>query len=112
MGLQPIDLQTMYTQLDKISKSTVAEQQGAQLARAMRQDETQRQELLRSEIVNELRADNEAIQAVDDKGRRNGAEQKRRGKKKNAGAQDEEAEAAEPQVFTESYLGQHVDVSG
>ncbi|GMO50157.1 MAG: hypothetical protein Pg6C_13510 [Treponemataceae bacterium] len=111
MGLQPIDLQTMYTQLDKISKSTVAEQQGAQLARAMRQDETQRQEFLRSETVNELHTDNEAIGTVDDKGRGSGAEQKRRGKKKRPDA-PEETVAAEPANLAEPYLGQHIDVSG
>jgi hypothetical protein len=112
MGLQPLDLQTMYTQLDKISKNAVAEQQGAQLARAMRQDETQKQEFLRSETVKELQTDKEAVSAVDDRGGRNSREQQKRKHKKPDDSTGEEPESATRTVFTESYLGQHIDVSG
>jgi hypothetical protein len=111
MGLQPIDLQTMYTQLDKISKTAVAEQQGAQLARVMRQDETQKQEFLRSEIVKELQTDKEAVAAVGDRGKKNDSERQKRKNKKNTEAQEESQSAPRP-ALAESYLGQHIDVSG
>jgi hypothetical protein len=111
MAIQPIDLQTIYTQLDKVSKSTVAQQQGAHLARAIQQDEQQRQESLRSETVKELRAGNEGIAAVDERDGGNTQEQKR-GKKQNGRGDSPDEKNRGQFSFTESHLGQHIDVTG
>ena len=111
MAIQPIDLQTIYTQLDKVSKSTVAQQQGAHLARAIQQDEQQKQELLRSETVKELRSDNEGIAPVDEREGGNQQGQKR-GKKQNERGDSQDEKDRGQFLFTESHLGQHIDVTG
>jgi hypothetical protein len=110
MAIQPIDLQTIYTQLDKVSKSTVAQQQGAHLARAIEQDEQQKQEFRRSETVKELRADNEGIAAVDDRG--GNKQEQKRGKKQNERGDSQDEKKRGKFFFTESHLGQHIDVTG
>jgi hypothetical protein len=111
MAIQPIDLQTLYTQLDKISKTEVHQQQGMQLARELQRDTLQKQEMLRNETVKELRTDTGNVKSVDDEGGQNAPDSRRKKQKK-------EHETEEPQTEGRYYfiydpqLGRNIDVSG
>ncbi|MDR1784902.1 MAG: hypothetical protein LBR23_00320 [Spirochaetaceae bacterium] len=111
MAIQPIDLQTLYTQLDKVSKTAVQQQQGAQMARELQQDAVQRETLRRSETVKELPGNERSVGAVDDGGG---------GRNDGGGKKKQKRDAPTPQgegdkkyvLVSDASLGSHIDVSG
>jgi hypothetical protein len=99
----------MYSQLDKLAKTAVQQQQGAQLARELQQDAARREALRKSEIVNELRTDNGAVLAVHERGEDQTDSRKKNRRQDQPPAEDEEKNYV---VITEPHLGRHIDVSG
>lgn len=68
MAIQPIDLQTMYQQLNNVSK-TVAGQQQAQLTEAMQQQNTVQKNLENATKVNQASNEKSNAKTVDENGR-------------------------------------------
>ena len=63
MAIAPIDIQTLYTQLDKVSKNVVQQQQGAALQSSMVMDAKMQKEIEHQNVVTETKKDeNEMIQ--------------------------------------------------
>ena len=54
MAIQPIDLQTLYTQMDKVSKNVVHQQQQAQLQGAMQVDGLVKKDIQKSPTVEQM----------------------------------------------------------
>ena len=53
MAIQPIDLQTLYTQMDKVSKNVVQQQQQAQLQGSMQLDGLVKKDIQKSTIIHQ-----------------------------------------------------------
>ena len=68
MGIQPIDLQTMYSQLSNVSKTLAAGQQ-SQLTEAMQQQNNIQRSLENSTKVQQTQTDKTASNIVDKDGR-------------------------------------------
>lgn len=111
MAIQPIDLQTMYTQLGKISKQVVHEQQGAQLQRAIQQEEDTKRLQEKNQAVEKTSMDEEGIPLIQDPHKGTSSEENT-GKKHEPEQQNEESPQEEFQVIKDPNLGQHIDVSG
>lgn len=107
MGIHPIDLQTMYSQIGNIAKTVASQQQGIPLSQAMREASIVRQN---SELASQVHraADNETKSGlISDEGHNSSADQESGGDKKKSEDKDKKKE----QEFRESYLGVHIDIT-
>jgi hypothetical protein len=107
MAIQPIDLQTMYTQLDTVAKAVTHQQQGMHLAASMHAEVKNMQETEKNTAVKELAPENEALNTIND-GTSSG--------KQEPGSDKKKKEAKEAEVVFESIkdpnLGTHIDILG
>jgi len=111
MAIQPIDLQTLFSQIDKVAKAQLAQREGLALQQAMQGVQLQRKTDEQAKTVNEAQnTGDDGTGKVNDQGRKgygNGRE-----KKKNA--EDEAAEAerqARLSAFSDPRLGKKIDIS-
>lgn len=107
MAIQPIDLQTMYSQMNNVAKTVANQQQGTQLVNAMQESKIVRQNLENSAQVHKA-ADNEAKSGqvkADGHGSSNKEGSDNKQKKSDQEQSDKE------NVIRESFLGQHIDIT-
>ena len=111
MAIQPIDLQALFTQLDKVAKAQVVQREGQQIQEAMQQVQSQRklEENIRS--VNESQELGEETEKIKDQQNRGAAANQggTRGKKEE---ESEDAETAKPALIRDPALGRIIDISG
>ncbi len=112
MGIQPIDLQTMYSQLSNVSKTMAAGQQ-SQLTEAMQQQNNIQRSLENSTKVQQTQTDKTDANSVNKDGR--GGSSAFGGKKNNRQNIDENAEKSlDGQGETKSgspYIGTIIDIT-
>ena len=109
MGIQPIDLQTMYTQLSNVSKAMSGAQQ-AQLTEAMQQQGNIQRNLENSAKVQQTSNEKSDTNSVNQNGSNSSGAyggQKHQNNKKN----EEEAEEYRPPKSDSSYLGTIIDIT-
>jgi hypothetical protein len=112
VAIQPIDLQTLYSQLDKIGKTQVQQQQAAQAARESEQIANRHEAEKRLTTVSDVESEDAKTGLVHE---REGAPDQPQERPK--GKPREEPEAAVPEdekkeVITDPNLGKHIDISG
>lgn len=109
MAISPIDLQTLFTQVDKIGRQETAQKSGAAIQQAIQQAQSQRltEEKIRS--VNEAPDQGDGAEGVRDRnGRKAGREA---ASKREAEDEDETEGAEETGVIRDPDLGRNIDVS-
>ena len=109
MGIQPIDLQTMYTQLSNVSKAMSGAQQ-AQLTEAMQQQGNIQRNLENAAKVQQTSNEKSDTNSVNQNGSNSSGAyggQKHQNNKKN----EEEAEEYRPPKSDSSYLGTIIDIT-
>jgi len=113
MAIQPIDLQTLFTQLDKVAKNQAMQREGHQMQESIQQIQVQRK------LEQNIRSVNEAQDLGDEAGKIK--DEKRRGGRENSGGarekneqEDEELPVAEENrdLFKDPALGRNIDISG
>ena len=110
MGIQPIDLQTMYTQLSNVSKAMAGAQQ-AQLTEAMQQQGNIQRSMENAAKVQQTsneKADTNSINQNGSNG--SGAYGQKKQDKKNQNTQEENGEIRPPKSDL-SYLGTIIDIT-
>ena len=120
MAIQPIDLQTIYTQLDKVSKDVSFQQQGVILKNSIVQENEVQKQLNQKEAVKKTQMDEDAqIKLRDDdrrKKQQNGSDEKNEDAEKEA--ETEKAQSNNPylnihfDVIKDPNLGNNLDVTG
>lgn len=108
MGLQPIDLQTMYTQISNAAKMAVNVEHSVALTQKAQQNDAVRKN---EELNNKVQQTGEDQQAasVNQNGHNQGmAGNKNKDKKDDASNEDENKDKFR---LKESYLGQHIDIT-
>ncbi len=109
MPLLPIDLQTLFTQLNQVAKDQTAQKDSVPHAQAAQGQQIVKQMEQRDTRVNEpQRQEEEGAEAVRRKGRREGQgkrQPRERERKKAAPEQKKD-------VFRDPALGSHIDVTG
>lgn len=108
MGLQPIDLQTMYSQISTVARQTAHQQQGVQLSEAMQQVNVVRQNQEKSEKVQQTE-EQEKSGIINQNGKNTSGRQEK--EKKNSDRTDLEPQNPEQSRLKEPYLGQHIDIT-
>jgi len=110
MALQPIDLQTMYSQMANVAQRVASEGQGAALSQSIQSQSAAAQSLLQSQTVQKAAA-NEA-QTGKIKADAKGAQEQASGeKKKKPDSQEDEAPAKKEYEITDPTLGVHINIT-
>ena len=107
MGIQPIDLQTMFAQLDKISNSQVQQTQAAQIQSTLKQEDIARKQTAAKAAVEEPSKLNDGLGSIKDQNRHDNRKQDKRREQEK-----EESEEEKSYIYKDPSLGQHIDVSG
>jgi hypothetical protein len=107
MAISPIDLQTLFTQVDKVGKQESAQKEGAALLQSIQQAKDQQDTDERIRSVNEAQNTGEGAEGIKDKNGRAGQE--------GSGHRKEEAEEKPEDsgdtVIRDPDLGRNIDVS-
>jgi hypothetical protein len=110
MAIQPIDLQTLFTQLDKVGKAQTAQREGLALHEAIQGVQIQRKTEEHIQAVNETQNTGEdGVEKVKDRGSRQQDSGEK--KKKEAGQKESERDEATVPVFCDPRLGRNIDIS-
>ncbi len=110
MGIQPIDLQTMYTQLSNVSKSMAGAQQ-AQLTEAMQQQGNIQRNMENAAKVQQTSNEKADTNSVNQNGSNgSGAYGQKKQEKQNQKTQEESGEIRPPKSDL-SYLGTIIDIT-
>ena len=107
MAIQPIDLQTLYTQMDKVSKNVVQQQQQAQLHGSMEIAGLVEKDIQKSSTVEKTEKQDKLASVKDKQGSRENNE--KHSKKQNG---NEEQEEFVLEVIKDPSLGKTIDISG
>ena len=111
MGIQPIDLQTMYTQLSNVSKSMAGAQQ-AQLTEAMQQQENIQRGLENAAKVQQTSNEKSDTNSVNQNGSNaSGAWGGKKQQDKKQNNNQENFEERRPPKSDNSYLGTIIDIT-
>ncbi|MDR2181328.1 MAG: hypothetical protein LBN92_01460 [Treponema sp.] len=107
MAISPIDLQTLFTQVDKVGKQESAQREGAAIQQSLQQAQVQQRTEDRIRSVNEAQNAGEGAEAIKD----------RRPRQKEGGEKHREEEAPEEEADAENELrdpdlGRNIDVTG
>lgn len=111
MGIQPIDLQTLYSQLGNVSKTVAFQQQGIPLQNAIQQEEQTKRLQQKREAVEAASGYDEGPAGVKNDKESAPDTQEQKDKKKR-GENETEDDGKVFEVIKDPRLGQHIDISG
>ena len=116
MGIQPIDLQTIYTQIDKVGKAQVQQQLAAQTSKEAEMVTNRQNAAQKMQTVQETDAGEEKTGVVHEhngsgKDAGSAGEETAGQRKESASGQDGSEESA-PEVIRDPALGSRIDISG
>jgi hypothetical protein len=108
MAIQPIDLQTLFTQLEKVGKTQAFQKDGAMIQQAIQSVEIQRRTDENIRSVNEAQDTGRGTEEISDRN----AHRRHAGEEGPRNGEEEEEEAAVVPVFRDPALGRYVDFTG
>jgi hypothetical protein len=113
MAIQPIDLQTIFTQLDKVGKTQAFMRDGQQIQESLNQAQAQRKLEENIQSVNETQNMGEEAGKIKDENRR-GANANQGGawEKTEDLTEEEEEEKKKQDLIRDPALGRNLDISG
>lgn len=112
MAIQPIDLQTLYTQLENVSKNVAFQQQGMQFKDDMAETERARQEFNKKRAVTKTREEEEQADTIHE--RKNGNDTPQNSQKHMHKKEDDEnsEESVAAVTIHDPMLGRIIDIQG
>ena len=113
MAIQPIDLQALFTQLDKVGKAQAVQREGQQIQDALRQVENQRKLEQNIQSVNQSQEMGKEAETIKDENRQKGNYgHGHMAKGKHEEENDSEAAEEMSDFIRDPALGKIVDISG
>ncbi len=109
MAIQPIDLSTVYSQMDSVSSLHGAQTQAAQAVSKEHVDKLQNEEFMKKSDVHEIASKKEEQNKVKSDSRNQGGAYYSQGKKKQ---KDEEEEKPQVKEVKDSRIGRYIDIIG
>lgn len=109
MAIQPIDLQTMYSQMSNVASKVSHEQHGSQMTAAIQQQSAVVQNAENIKTVKKTASDDSKTANVKDNGHQSQDSSSEHSKSKND-SEDEIQENSKTE-FREDYLGHHIDIT-
>jgi len=111
MGIQPIDLQAIFSQVDKVGKIQASLRDGQQIQESLHQAQAQRKLEENVKSVNETQNMGEESGKIKDENRKSaGHDEAKQGEK--PGEQTEEEQKVKKDAFRDPALGRNLDISG
>jgi hypothetical protein len=110
MAIQPIDLQALFSQLEKVGKLQANQKEGLQIQQAIQGALVQQKTEERIQSVNESQDVSRGPEKTKDRSARKGRED-REGRDVQA-AEGESSEGTDPSIIQDPALGKHIDLSG
>ena len=113
MGIQPIDLQTMYSQLSNLSKTMAAGQQ-VQLTEAMQQQDNIQRSLENASKVQQTQTERADANSVDKDGRGGAAAfggKKKNGQKEEGDGENRTSDSQSGSKSGSPYIGTIIDIT-
>ena len=112
MAIQPIDLQAIFSQIDKVGKTQSTLREGQQIQDSLQQIQTQRklEENVRS--VNEAQETGEETDRIKDDNKGRGAYANQGGGKGKQENEEEESGEDASELIRNPALGRNIDISG
>ena len=107
MAIAPIDLQTLFTQLDKVGKAQVSQREGLALQQAIQGAQIQKKTEEHIQEVNEAQNTGEGVEKTNDRGGQRGGY----GGKNREKNREEEEEQEATSVLHDPSLGRNIDIS-
>lgn len=109
MAIQPIDLQTLFTQIDKVGKEQSNQKEGLQIRQGIYSIHQQEKNDQQIQSVNQAQDTGQGAEQIKDRKRKNNSERGEAEKKEGKNPENEE----EKIIFVKDpALGQNLDVSG
>jgi hypothetical protein len=108
MALSPLDLQTLFTQMDKVGKQEAAQREGAAILQSLQQAKHQQQIEEKIRSVNEAPETGDGTERIKDK---NGGRAGQDGRGQNHAEDDEENAGEGNKIIRDPDLGMNIDVS-
>jgi hypothetical protein len=109
MAIAPIDLQTLFTQLDKVGKAQMSQREGLAMQQAIQGVQIQKKTEEHIQEVNEAQNTGEGVEKVNERGRRNSSANGRKNEKGQKKEQEEDG--TQPSVLSDPTLGRKIDIS-
>jgi hypothetical protein len=108
MAIAPIDLQTVFSQVDKVGRAQMAQREGQALQQAIQGAELQRKTEEQINQVNQAQNTGEGADKINDNNRRHNEGRKNDGKKQDEKDKEEESQFS---VLSDPCLGKKIDIS-
>ena len=115
MAIQPIDLQALFTQLDKVGKNQAALREGLQIHESLQQIQTQRRLEENVQSVNQAQNMGEEAETIRDEQRKGTHSSKGdagEAFENQAEEGDPSAKKEKPDLIRDPALGRNIDISG
>ncbi|MCL2759004.1 MAG: hypothetical protein FWD22_02205 [Treponema sp.] len=111
MAIAPIDLQTIFTQVDKVGKTQAAQKEGQALQQSIQGSEIQRKTEEQIKQVNETQNTGEGVDKVKDRNSSSGQKQNNRGKNDESENDELNDSESKTSVLRNPCLGNKIDIS-
>ncbi|MCL2442114.1 MAG: hypothetical protein FWD13_01450 [Treponema sp.] len=106
MAIAPIDLQTLFTQVDKVGRAQAAQKEGQALQQAIQGVQLQRKTEEQINQVNEAQNSGDGAEKVNDNSKRQNS-----GENKNQNKKEDKDEKKQLSVLSNPALGKKIDIS-
>jgi len=110
MAIQPIDLQALFTQLDKVAKSQVIQKEGQQIHEALQQAQNQRKLEQDVQSVNQSQQMGEETATIKDEQRRGSHAYQGKGRERQE--EEDNSDDEKQDLIRDPALGRNLDISG
>ncbi|MDR2393442.1 MAG: hypothetical protein LBD93_04720 [Treponema sp.] len=112
MAIQPIDLQTMFTQLDKVGKIQASQKEGFAIQQALQRIETQKKVEEHIQSVNETQNTGEGAEGVQERKPRQQPEEDATGHEETGGEAEKDRITDQVSIIRDPTLGKNIDLNG
>jgi hypothetical protein len=117
MAIQPIDLQALFSQVEKVGKTQASQKEGLAIQQAIQGGEIQRRTDESIQSVNETQDTGRGTEEISDRNahKRNSARNSARNsvrQQQNTGEGEEDGEQPKISAFRDPALGRYVDFTG
>jgi hypothetical protein len=112
MAIQPIDLQTLFTQMDKVGKNQAMQREGQQIQESIQQIQIQRRNEQNIQSVNEAQDLGDEAGKIKDEKRHGGRENNSGAREKQPEDEELPADEEKRDLIRDPALGRNIDISG
>ena len=108
MAIAPIDLQTLFSQVDKVARNQIAQKEGQAMQQSIQGSVIQKKAEDQVNQVNEAQNTGEGADKINDNSQRQNSEEKNKGRRQEDKEKEEKARLS---VLRDPSLGNKIDIS-